>query len=133
MATASPVGSPASTDEQQVLKPYQEWDRVERCLIGRDPRRMTIEGLRACGIEPQPLLAVIRAKCLDCVGYQPSEVRRCGDLKCPNWPYRMSANPFRAKRRLSQAQRVALNRGRGADYPGYYPGENEAEAPDVIE
>jgi hypothetical protein len=120
------------SDEHRVLKPYQEWDAGERCLIGRDPRRMTTEGLRACGIVPQPLLAVIRAKCLDCVGHQPSEVRRCGNVTCPNWPYRMSANPFRAKRQLSEAQCVALNRGRAVDSPGYYPRETEEEVPEVL-
>jgi hypothetical protein len=104
-------------DPACVPRPHQEWDIGERCLIGRDPRRLTVEELEACGIEPQPLLAVIRAKCLDCVGYQPSEVRRCGDVTCPNWAYRMSANPFH-RRELSEEQRAAarerLSRGRAA-------------------
>lgn len=77
-------------DEARVPRPHQEWDAGERCLIGRDPRRMSIAELRVSGIEPQPLLTVIRAKCLDCVGYSAAEVRRCGDIKCPNLPYRMS-------------------------------------------
>jgi hypothetical protein len=120
-------------DEYRVPKPYQEWDMGERCLIGRDPRRMTNEELRVCGIEPLPLLAVIRAKCLDCVGHQPGEVRRCGDITCPNWPYRMSANPFRPKRQLSEAQRAALNRGRAVDSPRYYPAETEEGVQEVVE
>ena len=68
-------------DEHRVPKPHQEWDQGERCLIGRDPRRSTVAELRACGIKPQPLLAVIRAKCLDCVGNNAAEVRRCGDAE----------------------------------------------------
>jgi hypothetical protein len=85
---------------------HQEWDADERCLIGRDPRRMTPAELQACGIVAQPLLAVIRAKCLDCVCHNAAEVRRCGDISCANWPYRMSANPFH-RRELSEEQRAA--------------------------
>jgi hypothetical protein len=74
---------------------------------------MTAAELQACGIVAQPLLAVIRAKCLDCVGHNAAEVRRCGDITCANWA-RMSANPFRAKRQLTEVQRVALKQARAA-------------------
>jgi hypothetical protein len=47
-------------DEFRVPKPHQEWDQG---LIGRDPRRMTVEELRASGVGGMPLLAVIRVKC----------------------------------------------------------------------
>ena len=30
----------------------------------------------------------IRMKCLDCCGYQESEVRMCGAKSCPLWSYR---------------------------------------------
>jgi hypothetical protein len=115
-------------DEQRVPQPHQEWDAGERCLTGRDPRRMTVQELASCRIEPQPLLAVIRAKCLDCCSGNAAEVRRCGDIRCPNWCYRMNANPFRAKRRLTETQRAALNRARPAVQPRYYPDESEVEA-----
>jgi hypothetical protein len=71
-------------------------------LIGRDPRRMSVAELTALGHQPRPLLAVIRAKCLDCVGDEPSEVRKCVAVDCALWPFRMAHNPFRA---ISQAQR----------------------------
>jgi hypothetical protein len=104
-------------DEARVPQRFQEWDVGERCLIGRDPRKMTLDELTACGIIPQPLLAAIRAKCLDCVYYQPSEIRRCGDIKCTNWPYRMGTNPFR-RSSLTEDQRAErgrrLNQGRAA-------------------
>ena len=32
--------------------------------------------------------AAIKAKCLDCCGYQKVEVRRCPAKECPLWPYR---------------------------------------------
>lgn len=41
-------------------------------------------------------LKAIRARCLDCVGFQKSEVRRCKDTTCPLHPYRMGKNPARA-------------------------------------
>jgi hypothetical protein len=31
----------------------------------------------------------IRAKCLDCVCWQPSEVRECTTVTCPLWRWRM--------------------------------------------
>lgn len=37
----------------------------------------------------------IRAKCLDCSGFQPSEVRRCEITECPLFPYRLGKNPNR--------------------------------------
>ena len=33
----------------------------------------------------------IRAKCLDCVGYQPVEVRKCTAKACFLWPFRMGS------------------------------------------
>ncbi len=41
-------------------------------------------------------LKAIRAKCLDCVCFQPSEVRKCPAKECPLWPFRMGRNPNRA-------------------------------------
>ena len=31
----------------------------------------------------------IRLKCLDCMVYQPKEVKLCTDYNCPLWRYRM--------------------------------------------
>jgi hypothetical protein len=42
----------------------------------------------------EPILKVIRRKCLDCSADQPAEVRHCPVTKCPLWPYRMGENPF---------------------------------------
>jgi hypothetical protein len=72
-------------------------------LIGRDPREMTLEELRALGHDPMPVLDIIRARCVDCAGGSPGEVRKCMALSCVSWPYRMGTNPGRAPR--SQAQR----------------------------
>jgi len=40
-------------------------------------------------------LKAIRAKCLDCSGFQPSEVRKCKLVSCPLYTYRMGKNPKR--------------------------------------
>ena len=74
--------------------------------IGRDPRRINNEDFRGIGHVATPILSVIRAKCLDCCCYQPSEVRRCTATGCALWPYRMGTNPFRT-RELSEEQRSA--------------------------
>lgn len=34
-------------------------------------------------------IKAIRAKCLDCCGYQDAEVRKCASSECPLWRYRM--------------------------------------------
>jgi hypothetical protein len=74
-------------------------------LIGRDPRKIQVETFNQAGLEGHPLLTVIRGKCLDCACQQESEVRKCVLITCPNWPYRMGANPFRAARELTEEQR----------------------------
>lgn len=54
------------------------------------PTRDDLAGIH----EPQPILAVIRAKCLDCSAGSLLEVRRCTAVRCALWPYRMGKNPF---------------------------------------
>ena len=57
---------------------------------------------------PMPPLAAIRAKCLDCCGDQPSEVRLCPIVRCALHPFRMGSNPHRKRRELSDDARAAL-------------------------
>jgi hypothetical protein len=40
-------------------------------------------------------MKAIRAKCLDCCGGQPSEVRKCPAIECPLYRYRFGRNPNR--------------------------------------
>lgn len=65
-------------------------------LVGRDPRQIERREFDEAGLFAAPILDVIRAKCLDCCVEQPDEVRKCVAILCPNWPYRMGANPFRS-------------------------------------
>jgi hypothetical protein len=73
---------------------------------GSDPRALSRDFLAEVH-KPAPLLDVIREKCLDCSGYQPSEIARCTAVACSLWPYRMGTNPFRASRELTAEQRRA--------------------------
>ena len=41
-------------------------------------------------------LRAIRARCLDCTGFQKAEVRRCEETTCPLHPFRFGKNPNRA-------------------------------------
>lgn len=103
-------------------------------MVGRDPRQMSPAELKALGHEPRSLLAIIRAKCLDCVGGSPSEVRQCPSRDCANWPVRMNRNVFRTpltpeqleKRRLHalRAFRKSPDAARAAD------GDDEADFDD---
>ncbi len=40
-------------------------------------------------------LKTIRAKCLECSNYQPSEVKNCPILECPLYMFRFGKNPNR--------------------------------------
>jgi hypothetical protein len=72
--------------------------------VGRDPRKMAPDDLRALGHAPMSPTAAIRAHCLDCCGGSSDEVRKCMALACPAWPFRMGANPWRAP--LSDAEKA---------------------------
>jgi hypothetical protein len=76
-------------------------------FVGRDPRRMSQDELRAMEHEPMSPMEAIRAKCLDCCAGSADEVRKCVAMTCPSWPYRMGKNPWRD---VSEAQREAGRR-----------------------
>jgi hypothetical protein len=106
------------------IKATDEWTRVEKDaaraillesspadegeLVGRDPRKIPAEDFAKAGLEGNPILKVIRAKCLDCACQQEAEVRKCVLFTCPNWPYRMGTNPLRAPRVITEEQREQL-------------------------
>lgn len=73
-------------------------------LIGRDPRKMTVEELNQIGHIKKPLSKVIREKCLDCCAGQISEVKNCVCVTCPLWAFRMKKNPF-SERKITDEQK----------------------------
>lgn len=75
-------------------------------LIGRDPRQIPLAEIRRLEHPESPIKA-IRSKCLDCVGENAAEVRKCVAVNCALWPFRMAVNPFHASSasaRLEQAK-----------------------------
>ena len=74
---------------------------------GRDPRRMSAADLEAAGVERMNRGDAIRAKCIDCSGGSPTEVRRCGMHDCALWAFRMGTDPWRAP--MSEERRAAAS------------------------
>lgn len=62
-------------------------------LIGRDPRDLTQEELRALHPDRLVGLKAMREKCLDCA-HTPAEVRKCTVVTCKLWPLRMGVVPL---------------------------------------
>ena len=72
---------------------------------GLRPDEVSRETWERIGHAAEPVLAVIRAKCLDCCGGSPSEVARCTAADCRLLPYRMGSNPLRERVALSDDER----------------------------
>ena len=87
-----------------------------------DPREMSADDLARLGFARVSRGDAIRAKCLDCMGGSPSEVRRCEAGGCALWPFRMGTDPWREQREMSDEQRAEaverLARARDARGPG---------------
>ena len=105
-------------------------------LIGRDPRRMEQDELRAIGHEPMSPLQAIRGRCLDCCAGSPAEVRRCVAADCVSWPFRMGVNPWRAPaseaRREASRRTLAALRARCSENPGQRTGLDAETPPAAI-
>jgi hypothetical protein len=100
----------SSLSPDEVERAYQagyEPSGVDDWLIGRDPREMIPDELRAMGHEAMSPMAAIRLKCLDCAGSS-DEVRKCVAVVCPSWPFRTGKNRWRAP--PSEAQRASGRR-----------------------
>jgi hypothetical protein len=93
-------------------------------MVGRDPRTLSQDDLRAMGHQPMPATAAIRARCLDCCGGSPNEVRWCVAVACPSWPWRMASNPWRqpaSEARREAGRRLAARMRASASNPGMAP------------
>jgi hypothetical protein len=67
-------------------------------MIGRDPRDLTPDDFEQAGVLLRPVMEAIRAKCLDCCGNLPGEVRKCPAVDCPLWALRMKVFPSALRR-----------------------------------
>ena len=101
------VSSLSPDEAQRAHRAGYQPSSADDWLIGRDPRQMSPDELRAMGHKTMSPVAAIRLKCLDCAGSS-DEVRRCIAVACPSWPFRTGRNPGRAP--ASEAQREASRR-----------------------
>jgi len=62
----------------------------------------------------QSPLSAIRAKCIDCAGGQPSEVRLCPVVRCALHPFRFGKRPKKTGQELPEAAKAALLERLGA-------------------
>lgn len=88
------------------LLPHQEL-HSDGTPQGRDPRKMGPADMQSIGLARVSRGDAIRAKCIDCMGGNAAEVRRCGDVTCSLWPFRMGTDPWREKREMSDEDRLA--------------------------
>ena len=54
----------------------------------------------SAGHRPMSPMQAIRRKCLDCSGQQMMEVKLCGVVACPLWPFRAGKHPYTTTRLL---------------------------------
>lgn len=80
--------------------------RVAVRVIGRDPRKMTLDELAAAGFPRQSPLDAIRAFYLRKHDGSSEAVRDDADTSNPLWPFRLGKDPY-PKRILSPAVRQA--------------------------
>jgi hypothetical protein len=111
------AGNPQNHKEQ-IVEAHQEASTDGQATQGRDPRQITGADLEAWGRPRVSRGDAIRAKCIDCCCGSPTEVRRCGDLNCALWPFRMGSDPYRERmgddQRAAAAERLRAIRGRAA-------------------
>ncbi len=63
-------------------------------------------------VKTPSMARAIRAKCLNCSGYQWSEVRDCVLTDCPLFPYRFGKGPKAAINSLGKSYTVKVVKGR---------------------
>lgn len=73
-------------------------------LVGKHPDNVTIPEIEGAGHTNTPLVKIMREKCIECCGFEISEVRKCVSTTCPLWPYRMGKNPFQSAKYKNTAE-----------------------------
>ena len=100
-----------SKDKEENHNPLLEYR--DGHLIGKNPLSTDVFLMQGAGCEQSSPAKVMREKCLDCVGFQPSEVRKCVCTACPLWPYRMGKDPFKSAKCKAQKMHGNLNKAEG--------------------
>lgn len=58
--------------------------------------------------KPTSPLKAIRAFCIECCGYQTSEVKSCTAPRCPLFEFRMGTNPYRKTKEYTEDELETL-------------------------
>lgn len=74
-------------------------------IIGRDPKLIPLSAFSSAGVEILRPFKAIRARCIDCCGGSPTEVRKCVSIKCPLWPMRMGKLPAHLRVKNTEDER----------------------------
>jgi len=80
-------------------RPYPEDIQTEVEAANRENREVQLadEQLAQLGHRKRSLAKVIRSFCIDCMGGNRAEVRRCTSVGCDLYPYRMGSNPYHGR------------------------------------
>jgi len=75
---------------------YPDDVQVEAEAACRENRAIALpaSSLKTLGHGRRSPTKAMRAFCVDCMGGNRAEVRRCSSVGCALWPYRMGRNPF---------------------------------------
>jgi hypothetical protein len=99
---------------------------------GRDPRKLLKSVLEQAFLR-RPVLKSIRAKCLDCCGYQVGEIAKCTSIGCPLWILRMGTNPLSGRKGNSASLRNSSLTVRNSQSPSRGgPASAEGRAPEKM-
>jgi hypothetical protein len=85
--------APKNIDRTGGLLEVSPYEADGLAIIGRDPKLIPADAFFEAGVDLLPMPKAIRAKCLDCCGGSPAEVRKCVSVKCALWPMRMGKFP----------------------------------------
>lgn len=74
----------------------------------------TAEVAELAGHKRMTPIQAIRAKCLDCSVYQPSEIRLCEAVGCSLWPFRAGQHPYTKAKTETSAQEAESGQENGS-------------------
>ncbi len=73
----------------------------------------TAEIAEEAGHKRMSPMQAIRAMCLDCSVFQPSEVRLCEAVGCPLWPFRAGQHPYTSAKLKNAALEAGFEQEEG--------------------
>ena len=83
-----------------------EHDSDDGCIVGKDPKEVTVEEWSEYEHSFNTGLKLVREKCYDCSGESWTEVKKCVCTNCALWPVRMGNVPsnFRKAKEIAHLQ-----------------------------